>query len=116
MHQVIMHRTSQAVFIGHHTVESKMQCLDEAHIGVTTMDDTEGRPIIPNPCGGSNKRRRRKACEPADRGSDSDDEFIPTRKLQKASSHRHKQNPSHYANLKDASPNGEQGSTRRFHM
>lgn len=91
---------SSSIHQGRHTVESKTQCLDEAHIGATTIDDTEGRPIIPNPCGGSNKRRRRKAREPTDRGSDRDDEFIPTRNLRKASSHRHKQNPSHYRKSK----------------
>lgn len=85
---------------GGHTVESKTQCLDEAHTGATTMDDTEERSRVPNPCGGSNKRRRCKAREPADRGSDTDDEFIPTRKLRNASSHRHKQNASHYRKSK----------------
>ncbi|OWT42639.1 hypothetical protein VFPPC_18199 [Pochonia chlamydosporia 170] len=60
------------------------------------MNDREGSSIIPNLHGSSNKRRRCKPREPADRGSDSNDEFVLTQKLPKASLHHHKQNPSHY--------------------
>ncbi|KID87966.1 hypothetical protein MGU_04795 [Metarhizium guizhouense ARSEF 977] len=61
---------------GRHTVESKRQCLDRG----ITVDDSEGKPREPNPRGGSNKRRRRKARKLAGEGSDSDNKFILLRK------------------------------------
>ncbi|KAK9444895.1 chromo (CHRromatin organization MOdifier) domain-containing protein [Metarhizium brunneum] len=78
-------------------VESEAQSLGKTgfHSGAATVHNTEGRTGMLNTCDGSNKRRRRKDRERAGVGSDSDDEFIPTRKLRKASSHRHRQNPTH---------------------
>ncbi|KAG8404960.1 hypothetical protein J3459_022320 [Metarhizium acridum] len=66
---------------GCHPVESGTQSLKEAHSCVATKENAEGRTRMPNASGGSNKRRRRKAREPPGEGSDSDREFIPTRKL-----------------------------------
>ncbi|OAQ58054.1 chromo (CHRromatin organization MOdifier) domain-containing protein [Pochonia chlamydosporia 170] len=85
---------------GCQTVGSETQSLEEAHSGAATAENAEGRTRMPNASGGSNKRRRRKARESSGEGSDSDGEFIPTRKLRKASSHRHKPNPSYYRKSK----------------
>lgn len=74
------------------TVVSDKQCLDRG----ITIDDTEGRPREPSPRGGGNKRRRRNAHKLAGEGSDNDNEFIPSQKLQKASSHSHKQNTNRH--------------------
>lgn len=72
-------------------VESEIQRLgDSLSEGVATMDNARGRTRMPSPNEGSNKHRRRRAGEPADEGSDSDDEFMPARKLRKAGSRRRK--------------------------
>lgn len=73
-------------------MESEIQRLgDSLSKGVATMDNARGRTRMPSPNEGSNKHRRRRAREPADEGSDSDDdEYVPARKLRKAGSRRRK--------------------------
>lgn len=73
-----------------HIVESRTQSFKEIRFGAATTDITEGRAKMSNTSGGTSKKRRRKARKPVGKGSNSNREFILTRKLRKVSLHRDK--------------------------